>query len=335
MGRSSVGLLWPPPRISRKLTSLSRSLYTLVALKRRGVPPAAIIAFVSSLGVSVQSSLVQLSRFEQTVRQHLETTTPRLLMVLKPIRVTLENLPADFHLPITKPLHPKDPSMGSNTVPFTRDLFIDADDFRTVADKDFFRLCPGASVGLLNVPHVISYVSHEVDADGNVASIVCRYENEGPLAKTKPKAFIQWVAEHKPSNSPVKIAETRIFSRLFKSDDPASLGDDYIKDIDPESLKRVDGAVVEVGVWKVIEDSLARAKKVVEERKEQAKKDGTEAPPQVDGVEAIRFQGQRVAYFALDLDSELKEGGLGKGEDKLVLNLIAPLKQDAGAGKKV
>ena len=256
-------------------------------------------------------------------------------MVLNPIRVTLENLPVDYHSPIAKPLHPKDPSMGTNTVPFTRDIFIDADDFRTVADKDFFRLCPGASVGLLNVPHPISYVSHDVDGEGKVTSIVCRYENEGPASKQKPKAFIQWVAQHEASSSPVKIAETRIFSRLFKSDDPASLGDDYIKDIDPASLKRVEGAIVEVGVWKVIEDSLARAKKAVEDRQEQAKKDGIEAPPQVDGVEAIRFQGQRVAYFALDLDSHLAEGGVGKGDDKLVLNLIAPLKQDAGAGKKV
>lgn len=316
---------------------LSPSLHTLIALKRRGVPPAAIISFVSNLGVSTSSSLVQLSRFEQTVRQHLEMTTPRLMLIVNPVKVTIENLPKDYYLAIEKPLHTKNPALGSNTVPFTPTVYIDADDFRGVADKDFFRLCPGATVGLLNVPRPITYVSHEEDSTGKVTSIVCRYE-DGDSAP-KPKAWIQWVAEHAPSRSPVHVKETRLFSRLFKSDDPASLGDDYIKDIDPDSKRVVKGALLETGIWKVIDESMERVKKAVEERLAEAKKEGTEAPPMVEGVEAIRFQGVRVAYFCLDQDSVLadKQGDAkerGEG-DEIILNLIAPLKQDAGAGKKV
>lgn len=157
---------------------------------------------------------------------------------------------------------------------------------------------------------------------------MCRYENgEAP---PKPKAWIQWVAEHAVSSSPVKVEETRVFKRLFKSDDPAALKDAYIQDLNPESLTVVKEAMIEVGIWKVIEDSLAAAKKVVEERKKDALEKGTDAPPQVDGLEVVRFQGLRVAYFALDQDTRLEKDGKS---GKLVLNLVAPLKEDAG--KKV
>ncbi|KAM0750576.1 glutamine-tRNA ligase [Meredithblackwellia eburnea MCA 4105] len=315
-------------------------LYTLVALKRRGVPPQAIVSFVTGLGISPSPSTIQISRFEQTVRQHLETTTARLMMVLRPIIVNITNLPSDFYLEIEKPVHPKNPAMGTNKVPFTNKVYIDADDFRPDADPNFFRLAPGATVGLLNVPFPITYVSHKTNDKGEVTSIECRYENE--VSPTpKPKTWIQWVAEHAPSHSPVRVSETRIFKRLFKSDDPGSLSsEDFIKDIDVDTLVRVDGALLEVGIWKVIDDCLKDAKKVVEDRLKEAKAKGIEAPPQVDGVEVVRFQGLRVAYFALDYDSVLekdyKEGEERK--DKLVLNLIAPLKEDAGkkavAGKK-
>ncbi len=302
-------------------------LYTLVALKRRGVPPAAIIAFVSELGVSDSNTTIELPRFEQTVRNHLETVTPRLMMVLHPIKVTLENVADDFYEEVEKPLHPKDPSMGTNKVPFTKYLYIDRDDFRPEADPDFFRLAPGATVGLLNAKAPITYVSHETDASGNVISLVCKYENGA--SAPKPKSFIHWVAEHKASNSPVRVKDTRLFSRLFRSDKPGSLTDEeYINDIDPDSLKHESGAVLEVGIWEVIRQQLKLAKDKVEERKKEAAKNGTDAPPSVDGLEVVKFQALRVAYFALDSDSVLKADGQEGGE--LVLNLVAALKEDKG-----
>lgn len=310
-------------------------LYTLVALKRRGVPPGALITFVSGLGVSTSSTHIQTARFEQTVRQYLETTTPRLNMLLHPIKLTFDNLPADYYLAIEKAIHPKNPSMGTNTVAFTSTVYIDADDFRAAADKDFFRLAPGGNVGLLNVPYPVSYVSHETGEGGEVTSIVCHYENGTTVPK--PKAYIQWIAQHAESNSPVMVDETRIFKRLFKSDDPAALDEAYIQDIDQDSLEVIKTAMLEVGVWELMQKSLADAKSLAEKRQAEAAAAGTEAPPSVDGVEAIRFQGVRVAYFAFDQDSKLgalEAGVQGKLErragDKLVLNMIAPLKQDSG-----
>jgi glutaminyl-tRNA synthetase len=256
------------------------------------------------------------------------------MMVLNPIKVIINNLPTDYLSLIEKAIHPKNPSMGTNIVPFTSTIYIDADDFRTVASKEFFRLSPDGNVGLLNVPHPISYVSHETDSVGNVTLIVCRYEDS--TTAIKPKAYIQWVAEHAPSNSPVRVDETRIFKRLFKSDDPAAL-EDFVKDIDPESLVKSSNALLEVGVWDLMKQSLLNSAKASEKRKQEAITSGTEAPPSVDGVESIRFQGTRVAYFAFDYDSKLaalEEGVNAKMErrsgDRLILNMIAPLKQDSG-----
>ncbi|GAA5981628.1 hypothetical protein JCM11641_003922 [Rhodosporidiobolus odoratus] len=304
-------------------------LYTLVALKRRGVPPAAVISFVSNLGVSTSNSLVQLSRFEQTVRAYLEMSTPRLNFVVRPIRVTLENVPSDFKIDVTKPLHPKDPSMGSVTVPFTSQLYIDQDDFRVEpASKDFFRLCPGATVGLLNAPKPITYVSHETDPEtGAVTHIVAKYEADSP-ASFKPKGWIHWVAAN--SEETVKVKETRLFRRLFESDNPGALGDAYLDDLNPDSLEVVKGSVIEKAVWEVVRSSLRSAKEVVELRKVEAEKNGTEAPPSVDGMEVVRFQANRVAYFCLDSETVLEGQGDGVKRGELVLNLIANLKEDKG-----
>lgn len=247
------------------------------------------------------------------------------MLIVDPVKVTIENLDEDFYLDIEKPFHPKDPSMGSNKVPFTKHLFIDRDDFRTESDKNFFRLCPGATVGLLNTPKPITYVSHTVSAEtGKVDHIVCKYEHDA-APNFKPKGWIHWIAEHAPSNSPVKISQTRMFSRLFKSDNPATLGDKYLDDLDPNSKQIVEGAIVETGVWRIVQQSLERARDVVRLRKAEAEKNGTEAPPSVDGLEVVRFQASRVAYFCLDLDSKLNDDDKS-GE--LVLNLITGLKED-------
>ena len=131
-------------------------------------------------------------------------------MVLRPLKVTIENLPEDFLMMLEKPLHPKVPELGTSSVPFTRTIYIDSDDFRLVDSKDYFRLAPGKTVGLFQAPWPITHVSHKTDpATGKVIEIICRAENEG--AAKKPKAFIQWVAEHRASSSPVVVDETRIF----------------------------------------------------------------------------------------------------------------------------
>ncbi|KAJ7129481.1 tRNA synthetases class I, catalytic domain-containing protein [Mycena epipterygia] len=320
-------------------------LYTLIALRRRGVPPGAIISFVSTLGVSTATSSIELARFEQTVRHYLEGTAPRLLMVLRPLKVTIENLPEDYLLMVEKPLHPKVAALGTTTIPFTRTIYIDADDFRLEDSKDYFRLAPGKTVGLFQAPHPITCTSYKTDpASGQVVELICRLENAAEVKK--PKAYIQWVAEHAPSGSPVRIDETRIFHQLFKSDQPSA---DFLEDVDPNSLEVVKGAMIETGFWSLAKRALTEARREGKERTDKALKDNAQAKSSPDddtpratseqlvGNECIRFQGLRVAYFAVDKDARLacldEADGVEpvrKQGDYLVLNRIVSLKEDSG-----
>lgn len=323
-------------------------LYTLIALRRRGIPPEAIIRFVSQLGVSTASSNIEITRFEQSIRQYLENTAPRLLMVLKPIKVTLENVPEDYCEMIEKPLHPKVAELGKSKIPFTRTIYIDADDFRTEDSKDYFRLAPGKTVGLFQGPHPITCTSYKTDDAGNVTELVCKLENGvGGAAVPKPKAFIQWVADHPASGSPVRVEETRLFLPLFKSDNPAAL-DDYLTDINPDSLHVIKDAMVEVGFWSLAKTAMKEARASAEKRTstaspavkaEHGPEDDTPVATaeQLVGNEVIRFQGLRVGYFALDKEAKvgcLSEGpGVSPGAregDRIVLNRIVSLKEDSG-----
>ncbi|KAF8341519.1 glutamine-tRNA ligase [Cantharellus anzutake] len=330
-------------------------LYTLVALRRRGVPPAAILSFVAHLGVSTALTSIQTVRLDQTIRSYLENTAPRLLMVLKPLKVILVNVPEDYVQMVDKQLHPKVPELGKTTIPFSRELFIDIDDFRLQDSKDYFRLAPGKTVGLFQAPHPITCTSYKVDPTTNeVVELICSLEDgsAGPIPP-KPKAFIQWVANHPPSGSPVVVDETRIFNQLFKSDNPAA-SDDFIKDINPNSLEVVKGALVEIGLWPLAKKLFTEARQEAELRTNKALKEGevvsqsgsTNDPhgdtpvPTIDqlvGNECVRFQGLRVAYFALDKESivgcldEKDDASAGaRTGDRIILNRIVSLKEDAG-----
>ncbi|KAJ7178963.1 glutamine-tRNA ligase [Mycena filopes] len=289
---------------------------------------------------------IELARFEQTVRSYLEGTAPRLLMVLRPLKVTIENLPEDYLLMVEKPLHPKVAALGTTTIPFTRTIYIDADDFRLEDSDDYYRLAPGKTVGLFQGPHPITCTSYKTDpASGQVIELICHMED---LAKVKkPKAFIQWVAEHAPSGSPVRVDETRIFHKLFKSDQPSS---DFLDDVDPDSLEVVRGAMVETGFFSLAKRALNEARREGKERTEKALKDSAQAAAgspeddtpratsaQLVGNECIRFQGLRVAYFAVDKDARLacldEADGVEpvrKQGDYVVLNRIVSLKEDSG-----
>ncbi|KAH0839954.1 glutaminyl-tRNA synthetase [Lanmaoa asiatica] len=321
-------------------------LHTVIALRRRGVPPEAILSFVSTLGVSTAESNIQIGRFDQAIRQFLEGTAPRLLMVLRPLKVTIENLPEDYVLMVEKPLHPKVPELGTSIIPFTRTIYIDADDFRLEDSKDYFRLAPGKTVGLFQAPHPITCTSYKTDpTTGQVAELVCRLEDKW---NAKPKTYIQWVAEHAPSGSPVRVDETRIFYPLFKSDNPLAAVPDFTADVNPHSVDVVRGAMIEVGFWPLARESMKNALAEARARAEKSKADGAQqfsdpeipvvTPEQLVGKECIRFQGLRVAYFSVDsdsrlstLDNTLEPHGMNQG-DVLVLNRIVSLKEDAGKG---
>lgn len=319
-------------------------LYTLIALRRRGVPPGAIISFVSTLGVTTAPSTIEVARFEQAVRQYLESSAPRLLMVMKPLKVTIENLPDDYCLMIEKPLHPKIPNLGTSVIPFTRNIYIEADDFRLEDSKDYYRLAPGKTVGLFQAPYPITCTSYKTDATtGQVVELICKVENEGP--PKKPKSYIQWVAEHAPSGSPVKVDETRIFKQLFKSD---VVPKDFKADISSDNLEVLQNAMIEIGFWPLAQKAMAGAREEAEARTSKATKESeignrneqddtpVATTEQLIGNECVRFQGLRVAYFALDKDARvaaLGEGSSATGReqgDYLVLNRIVSLKEDSG-----
>lgn len=321
-------------------------LYTIIALRRRGIPPGALLSFVSELGVTTLVSETQLKKFDSTIRKYLEDTAPRLMMVLNPIKVVLDNVPDDYRVPVQVPLHPKVPAMGTVETSFTKEVYIDADDFREVDSPDYFRLAPGKSVGLFKAPHPVTCTSFSKDSNGKVTEIRCRLEDGGEVKK--PKAYIQWV------NAPdaVKVDEVRYFGQLFKSDPPPA---DFESDVNPDSIEVFTNAVVEPAFYelarKAISDaraeSLERTRKAAEECEVAVAVDETKpATPahddepvvnadQLVGMENIRFQGMRLAYFAVDSESKLgcidSNGKPGPTPgDRIVLNRIVSLKEDAG-----
>ncbi|KAM0326662.1 hypothetical protein ACHAQA_006531 [Verticillium albo-atrum] len=273
-------------------------LFTLVAVKRRGVPPAAILQFVNELGVTTSETLIQIKRFEQSIRKYLEATVPRLMMVLDPIPVVIED--ATETTEIDLPFSPKDPKMGSHTVKFTPTIYIDRSDFREVDSKDYFRLAPGKAVGLMNAPYPIKATSFTKDeTTGKITEVRAVFDKE----VKKPKAYITWVGSEGS-----RRVEARVHNSLFKSDRPEDAEGGFLNDINPDSEIIYPDAMIESGF-----DEVRRRAPWPEAAGESELGKG--------GPESVRFQAMRIAYFAMDSDST---------DDKIVLNRIVSLKEDAG-----
>ncbi|KAE8451748.1 hypothetical protein EG329_003205 [Mollisiaceae sp. DMI_Dod_QoI] len=269
-------------------------LYTLIAIRRRGVPPGAILEFVNELGVTTAPTNIQLTRFDQTIRRYLERTVPRLMLVLDPIPVVIEDAE---EMEVELPFSPKIPAMGSHKVKFTKTVYIERSDFREVDSKEYFRLAPGKSVGLLQVPYPIKAVSFTKDGD-KVTEIRAVYDKEGK----KPKTYIHWVATGS------REVEVRIHNALFKSEKPDNAEGGFLNDINPNSEEIWPHAMIESGF-----DEVKRRAPWPEAAGESELGKG--------GLESVRFQAMRVAYMAMDSDST---------DDKVILNRIVSLKEDAG-----
>ncbi|SMR62890.1 unnamed protein product [Zymoseptoria tritici ST99CH_1A5] len=281
-------------------------LFTLVALRRRGVPPGALKKFVLDLGVTKANANTMTHNLDATIRTYLERTVPRLMLVLDPIKVVIENLADDYLEEREVPFDPKDPAKGSHKVPFTKVIYIDRDDFREEDDPDFFRLAPGKSVGLLHAEHPLRCLSFSKNAaTGKVAEIKAEYGSSVPAGKAR----IHWVGESASHKSPVR-AECRLFNPLFKTSKPNELDwktGGYYDNVNPDSEVVFADAMVECGF------------REIQERAPWPKTDG-ETAANAD-KSSVRFQGLRTAYFAEDNDSTA---------DKVVLNRIVTLKEDAG-----
>ncbi|KAJ1768077.1 Glutaminyl-tRNA synthetase [Coemansia sp. RSA 1813] len=294
-------------------------LYSLPALRRRGVPPQAINAFVRELGVTTSKSTIDVVRLENHIRDCLNEIAPRVMAILNPVKVVLENLPEAHFEEIELPFKPRDSSFGTHKVPFTRVLYIDASDFREVDSADYYRLAPNKTVGLQGIAHPIMCTEVRKNADGSIAELVCRYLNEDK--QSKPKTFIQWIADCPRAGSPVRLDEVRIFDPLFKHADPCDesvVPGGYLSDVNTDSLKVANGAIAETGFWEVIKRYAATAA-----GKEELGK---------HNLESIRVQFMRIGYFTLDKDSELSVSDI-EGDNisnaKIVMNRIVTLKEDS------
>ena len=247
---------WDDPRMN-----------TLRGLRRRGFTPGGIRLLIERLGVSKQNSVIDYAIFENCVREDLDAKAPRRMAVLDPLKLVITNLPEDHEEKLVFANHPKDESFGTREVPFSRELWIEREDFAEVPPKGFHRLKPEGEVRLRGVG-IVKCEELLKDAAGNVIELRCTLDLESrqgmPGADRKVKGTIHWVsARH------AVAAEVRVYDRLFNvaAPDDDSDGKSWIEHINPEA-KRI------VQAW--LEPSAAAA-----------------APEQ-------RFQFERLGYFVAD-----------------------------------
>ncbi|WP_261833715.1 glutamine--tRNA ligase [Vibrio ishigakensis] len=218
---------------------------TISGLRRRGFTPASIREFCKRIGVTKQENMIEYSSLESCIRDDLNENAPRAMAVLDPVKIVIENFEGEETLEIAN--HPNKPEMGSREVPFTREIFIEADDFREEANKKYKRLVLGKEVRLRGA-YVIKAERIEKDEDGKVTTIFCSYDAEtlgkNPADGRKVKGVIHWVSAEKGVP-----AEIRVYDRLFTVANPAA-AEDFKATINPDSLSIVEG---------VVEPSLANA----------------------------------------------------------------------------
>ncbi|MCY9845192.1 glutamine--tRNA ligase [Vibrio caribbeanicus] len=237
---------------------------TISGLRRRGFTPAAIREFCKRIGVTKQENMIEMGVLESCIRDDLNENAARAMAVLDPVKVIIENYDSDKVESLSLVNHPNKPEMGSREVPFTRELWIERDDFREEANKKYKRLVLGKEVRLRGA-YVIKAERIEKDADGNITTIICSYDadtlGKNPEDGRKVKGVIHWVSATKGVP-----AELRLYDRLFTVANPAAESD-FTQMLNPESLVVVNGFV---------EPSLATAE------------------PEVG------YQFERIGYFCLD-----------------------------------
>lgn len=283
-------------------------LYTLESLRRRGVPPGAILTFINTLGVTTASTSIQVTRFESAVRTYLDYTTPRLMMIVDPIKVVLDNVADDFTIDCEMPFKPGNEEFGGRTLALTKEFYIDSSDYRDEAVKGYFRWAPEQDVGLMKVPFGISVIKVEKDSTGKPTLIHAKYLNDPEIKQKKPKAYIQWVPISK--DSPVKVDEVRIYNQLFHSENPSANPGGFLADINPDSEEVIKGALIEPAFRTIQQKSPLNM----------PFSDPRFSIPEEEGPETVRFQGVRVGYFCEDKAST---------SDKIILNRIVTLKEDS------
>ncbi len=218
---------------------------TLAGLRRRGYTPASIRNFCDRVGVAKRENVIDVALLEFSVREDLNKVAPRVMGVLEPLPVVIENYPEGKSEEFDSPNNPEDASMGTRKVPFSRVIYIEQDDFMEEPPKKFFRLAPGREVRLRSA-YFITCTDVVKDGAGNVVELRATYDpatrgGDAPDGR-RPKATLHWV-----SAAHAIDAEVRLYDRLFKSENPEESGD-LMADLDRQSLEIIEHAKVEPSV---------------------------------------------------------------------------------------
>jgi glutaminyl-tRNA synthetase len=241
---------------------------TISGLRRRGVPPEALRQFAETIGVAKRESVVEYAALEHAVRDVLNRTSPRRMAVLRPLKVVLTNYPAGQVEEVEVGNNPEDPTAGTRKVPFSRELWIERDDFMEDPPKKFFRLAPGREVRL-RAAYFVTCQEVVKDSSGQVVELRCTYDpatrgGSAPDGRS-PKATLHWVSAARAHS-----AEVRLYEHLFTRPDPGA-GGDLLADLNPRSEEIVTGVQIE---------------------------------PALTGLPAgARVQFERLGYFAVDPES--------------------------------
>lgn len=243
---------------------------TISGLRRRGYTPESIRTFCEYIGVAKNNSVVDVTILENQIREHLNAIAPRVMTVLRPLKVVIENYPVDQVEELQAINNPEDESAGSRGVSFTREIYIDKNDFMEVPVRRYFRLAPGKEVRL-RYGYIIKCESVIKNDAGEIVELRCTYDpdtlGKQPIDR-KVKGVIHWVSINHAID-----AEIRIYDRLFTAEHPDQVEEDqdFRSNINPDSLE-------------IIEDAKAE-------------------PSLADVVAGQRFQFERVGYFSVDPDS--------------------------------
>jgi glutaminyl-tRNA synthetase len=242
---------------------------TLAGMRRRGVPPEALRDFCTRIGLAKKDATIDVGQLEFSIRDELNRTAPRVMAVLRPLRLVVDNWEEGRVEQLEAVNNPEDPAAGTRQVPFSSALWIERDDFMESPPRKFFRLSPGAEVRL-RYAYIVRCTGVVKDPHtGEVVEVRCTIDPESrsglPGAERRVKGTIHWV-----SAAHAVPAEVRLYDRLFRSEKPEEAGS-FLDDLNPASLEVVTGALVE--------PSLAVA------------------------VPGSRFQFERLGYFAVDPDT--------------------------------
>jgi glutaminyl-tRNA synthetase len=244
---------------------------TISGIRRRGFTPEAIRAFCSAIGATRTNGTTDIEMLEHFQRDDLNRRASRAMAVLRPLKVVIDNYPEGTEEFVEVANNPEDAAAGTRQVPFSREIYIEQDDFREVPPPKYYRLSPGKEVRLRNA-YFITAQSVVKDADGNVIEVHCTYDpasrgGNSPDGR-KVKSTIHWV-----STAHAISAEIRIYERLFSKPDPGNLeeGESFLDYLNPNSFEILDGAKLEPSLGK--------------------------AQPEA------HFQFERVGYFCVDPDS--------------------------------